>query len=127
MSTMRTISDAEFDAELEAYQEREYEASLERAERGDLEARRPDATRIETEFGALKVGDFMTAETGPDARWVKIVKVSPGERKWGTSEDGWVTVTFQTPQPLGVGMEDKWVLERVVDTPVTIDGSVRDA
>ena len=111
--------DAEFDALLDEYQEREAEEALERAGRGDIEAVRPDAVREVVTFADLRVGDYMTAEDGPLARWVRVVKCDDSEY------DPEATVTFQTPQPLGVAMEDHWVIRRPWNDPVTVDAAAR--
>src|SRR5438105_15145077 len=46
-------------------------------------AERPEAERQTITFGDLKVGDYMTAETGEHARWVEVTairkdKAAPG-------------------------------------------------
>lgn len=120
-------SDAAFDAGLDEYQAREAEWADERAAIGDHEAVRPDAVRLTVTFGELAVGDYMTNEAGPAARWVEIVEVEPNRRKYSQDEaTGWITITFRTPQPLGVSYTDRWVIEREVATPVVIDQRVRD-
>jgi hypothetical protein len=116
------MSDYEFDRMLDEYQEREREDAAERAERGDIEARRPNAERQEITFAELCCGDYMTNEDGLAARWVKVDKVNGTPAK--TAE---ATVTFITPQPLGVAMEDHWVIRRPWDTTVTIDAAARSA
>lgn len=120
--------DIAFDAALDEYQAREAELADERAEIGDREAARPGAVRFAVTFGDLVVGDYMTNEDGPDARWVEIVEVEPNRRKYHSEEDapGWVVITFKTPQPLGVGYVDRWVIEREVATPVVVDQRARD-
>lgn len=116
-----------FDAALDEYQEREREAADRRADEADRRAVRPDAVRQESTFGELREGDYMTAESGPAARWVEIVKVEP-RRKWSNERAlDWVAVTFRTPEPLGVAYEDKWVIERERIAPVVIDATRRAA
>lgn len=112
-----TQTQAEIDAILDEYQEREAELAIERAERGDIEARRPDARREEIAYAELAVGDYMSAEDGVDARWVEVVEIKP--------RDGKLVITFRTPQPLGVGLHDRWVIDRAADERVVIDAAVR--
>jgi len=111
--------DAEFDFELDAYQEREREAAAERAVQGDQEAVRPSALRTEITFGELLLDDYMTAEDGPHARWVKVVKIL------APRPDGRLSITFQTPQPLGVAYENRWVIDRLPSDRVIIDQLAR--
>lgn len=108
-----TIDFDQFEAQLDAYQERERAAAEERAIVADRKAVRPDAVRLETTFGELRVGDYMTAEAGPRARWVEVIKVEHDRGKWSSREakPGWVAVTFRTPEPLGVAYEDEWARE----------------
>jgi hypothetical protein len=119
--------DAEFDRQLDLYQERQAELAAESEALGDEQAVRAEASRLTVTFGDLLDGDYMTAEDTPEARWVKVVRIEPDRRKYSDAEAaGWVTVTFETPQPIGVGMETRWVIEREVGTPVVIDQRVRD-
>lgn len=111
------LRQAEFDAGLDAYQEREREAAAEREALGDVEARRPDAQRFATTFDCVRVGDFMTMEDGPGARWVEVVK-------WAADDDA-VHITFQTPQPIGVGMHQRWCIDRGKGERVTVDLAAR--
>jgi hypothetical protein len=117
---MSRLSDYEFDRMLDEHQEREREDAVGRAVIGDIEARRPDAERREITFAELCCGDYMTNEDGPAARWVKVEKIDGTPAT--TAE---ATVTFVTPQPLGVALEDHWIIRRTWDTPVTIDAAVR--
>lgn len=114
----RGYEQGRFDAGLTEYQDKERVRAAEREERGNVESRRPDASRFLTTFGALRVGDFMTAESGDEARWVEVVKC---ER----DESGTVHVTFKVPQPIGVGYQDRWCIDRASDDPVTIDRRAR--
>lgn len=115
-----SIRDYEFDRMLDEYQEREAEMAEERAVVGDKQAMRPNAVRDDVTFGDLAEGDYMTAEEGSTARWVKIVKVE-GDRK----TEAEAKITFEVPQPLGVAMEDHWVIYRPWTDTVVIDRSVR--
>lgn len=120
------FDEAAFDAGLDAYQERCREEAAALEDLGDRQAVRPEADRATVTFGDLIVGDYMTAEAGPHARWVEVVALEP-RRKWSNDPaPGWVTVTFQTPQPIGVALEDRWVIERHVGDAVIIDQSVRE-
>lgn len=116
---MTTDWDA-FDAGLDEYQEREREAAFERELLGDEQAVRPDAERATVTVADLNIGDFMTAEDGPHARWVKVVEIKEGWR-----DPAKTSITFQTPQPIGVGLVDRWVIERDPADPVVIDQRVR--
>jgi len=107
--------DADFDFELDAYQEREREAAAERAVQGDQQAVRPEAMRTEITFDELILDDYITAEDGSAARWVKVTKIVP------PGADGRLAITFQTPQPLGVACEDHWVIDRLPEEKVVID------
>ena len=110
-------SQAEIDALLDEHQAREREDAERRAELGDRESVRPDAERVEITFGALLAGDYMTAEKGPTARWVEVTEK--------TIDGATATITFKTPQPLGVGLADRWVIHRPVEEPVTVDATAR--
>lgn len=112
-------TDADFDFELDAYQEREREAAAERAVEGDAQAVRPYAMRTEIPFGELLLNDYMTAEEGPEARWVKVIKIL------APRPDGRISITFQTPQPLGVACESNWVIDRMPEEKVVIDQLAR--
>jgi hypothetical protein len=124
-------SDPHFDAMLDEYQERERELAFEREAQGDIEARRPNAVQQEITFGELVVGDYITAEPGEaeHARYVKVIKLEPGkgDTRWGPHHTGSLKITFETPQPIGVGMENHWVLDRDPDEPVVIDASERNS
>jgi hypothetical protein len=113
------MSNAEIDLAVEEHIEREREAADERAVIGDAQAQRPDAVRQTVTFGDLVLGDHMTAEEGPQARWVKVVKIVPAE------DTGILSVTFQTPQPLGLAWEDRWIIERRSEVAVVVDASAR--
>lgn len=115
------MSDFNFDAELDAHQEREAQWARERARIGDIKARRPDAQRCEITFADLKIGDFMTNETGPEARFVKVVEIGSFTPK----VEGQIAITFETAEPLGVALENRWVIERPPTDSVTIDESIR--
>lgn len=80
-------------------------------------AARPDALRLATTFADLRVGDFMTNEEGPGARWVKVIEIQrPGKR--GAE----VSVLFEIPQPENLrSMETRYWIERSDDTPVVVD------
>jgi hypothetical protein len=118
--------DAAFDAGLDAYQERQREMAAESEEQGNREAVRSDAIPLTVTFADLVVGDYMTAESGPAARWVKVVEIE-SRRKWTTESDpDKLTVTFQTAQPIGVAAEDHWVIERDRTDPAVIDQRVRE-
>lgn len=120
------MSDAHFDAMLEEYQELEAELAYERERLGDQQARRPGAVPKAVTFGDLRVGDFMTADdpAHPQARWVEVVDLGGvGESRFGDSTT--MSITFRTPQPIGVGMCDRWILQRQPGDPVVIDGAAR--
>lgn len=108
--------DGAFDAALDAYQAREREAAAAREAQGDVESRRPNAVRHPTTFGLVRVGDYMTNEAGPEARWVEVVEWAGGDE---------VKITFEVPQPIGVGMHSRWCITRAPADPVTIDLSAR--
>jgi hypothetical protein len=112
-----TWGDDHFDAMLEEHQEREAEAAYEREARGDFEARRPNAQPLTITFEELRIGDFMTAEdpADPDARWVEVGE--PGDHN--------MKVTFRTPQPIGVGLHDRWTIERDPCLSVAVDALAR--
>jgi hypothetical protein len=109
-----------FERLLDEHQAQEQEDAWERAAQGDREARRPQAERLTVHFADLRIGDFMTAESGPQARWVEVVDVT---RSKGMPES--LKVTFMTPQPLGVGMHSRHVIDRAAVDEVVVDNSCR--
>lgn len=122
------LSDAHFDAMLEEYQEHEAELAYERERLGDEQARRPDAVPLTITFADLRVGDFMTAEDpdDPAARWVEVVEVGAAvDSVFFKGQRDSMTVTFRTPQPIGVGMHDRWTIARPSGDQVVIDASSR--
>lgn len=120
MSERAAYERGRFDAGLDAYQERERVAAAEAEERSHETAARPDAVRLDSTFGELRVGDYMTAE-GPGGRWVKVVELGAFEAK----RPGDVVVTFEIPEPVTVSGERRWIIERPPGTPVVVDGSLR--
>lgn len=107
-----------FDTGLDAYQAREREAAARREAQGDIEARRPDAVREACTFADVQAGDFITNESGPEARWVELLTVLD-------EPDGeTLVITFRVPQPIGVGYHERWVITRPKGAAATRDASV---
>lgn len=123
-----SYEDGVFDAMLDEHQRREREMAAELEAQGDIEARRPQAKLAERTFAEVREGDFITnePEAGPDARFVEVVKVEQ-RRKFNREDDGsWLTITFRTPQPIGVAFTDSWVIERRAIDSAYIDLGARD-
>jgi len=118
---MSPQSEAEFNALLDEYQEGEREAAEEARERGNVKALRPDAVIRPCTYGNLRIGDFITAEPelGAAARFVEVVRLRQG------IESSIITLTFETPEPLGVALEDHWVIERAEMGHAHVDASRR--
>lgn len=120
---MTRMSQAEFDAGLDEHQARQRELAARSEALGEQKAKRPHAEHETITFEQLVVGDYMTAEAdrGADARWVKVVEICTHKPR----RPGQITVTFQVPEPIGVAMETRWVIDRDPTTPVVIDAVER--
>lgn len=121
---------AAFDAGLDAYQAGLYEAAAEAAERSYETAARPAARPLETTFGDLRPGDYMTNE-GPRGRWVKVVEVRGPSCHAKTRQqrvgDNEVSVLFEIPEAVEVSGETRYWIERDRDQPVLVDLTSRPA
>lgn len=108
----------EWIAALEAYQDAERREAHERERLGEVQARRPYAVPKKIAFRDLEIGDFMTAD---GLHYVEVT-----DRKPSKKSDRLLEITFKTPQPIGVGMHDSWVIDKDYHAEVVIDESVRN-
>jgi hypothetical protein len=125
------IDMADFDAGLDAYQQRMEDEAWQAEQRSYEAAARPGAEPAETTFGELCPGDYMTNE-GPGGRWVKVLQIDRGpscnvrrreaSRKPG---DGEVSILFEIPEPVGVSGETRYWLDRPERERVLIDAAAR--
>jgi len=115
---MNTCDQARFDSQLDEHLAVEYADAASRTVEGDIEARRPDALRVELPFSALRVGDYITAETGVEARWVTVSAIENGR-------DGQFTIGFTVPVPQGLGMHTRYTMTRDPADLVVVDGACR--
>lgn len=118
----------DFDLRLDEHQERLAEMAAAAEARSYEAAARPGADPVETTFGELRPGDFMTNE-GPAGRWVEVVEVRGPccyvrSRRTATP-DGMVGVLFRIPEAVSVSGETRYWIDRRRDEPVLVDGRGR--
>lgn len=117
------MDDLQFAVELDKHLEKQHEDALEREILGNLQSRRPRARMEERTFADLQVGDYITAEPseGSAARWAKVVALNDVNVK--PKEEGQMTISLKPAQPLGVGLHDRFVIDRYPHELVVVDAS----
>lgn len=106
---------------LDEHLEREAELAAELEARGNVEARRPDAVIREATFESLRLDEFITAEPEGDKLWGTPPRFVRVVRLRQEIETRMIVLTFETPEPIGVGMEDHWIIERDPGAPAYVD------